>query len=361
MNTQIGTPFFLITLFLSNSLFAVPAVAADEAERQVWLFRNNGEAMVWTGNGPLPHGAWPVREGRLQLTASAKGNPSISKQELMLPAEQANVVQIQLDAGPAKKCRMFFATDVSPRANAQKTVEFDLKPDVTEYTLDMKSLPAWKNQLTMLRFDFLGLKDGEAGGIKCIKVFIGEKISKPMVYTDYRPGEKQVVKEFRAGSLFNSNMVLQRDQPLPVWGRAKPSAAVTVRFAGQERKTTTDARGKWSVSLEALPASAEPRTLEIVQATETLSFTNVVVGDVWLCGGQSNMGGAPQDNAPPAERRKELLETDYPNFRTVAMPGLHRETPLPNDAMEDALTWNSIRASALRGVSAVSYYFGQSK
>jgi sialate O-acetylesterase len=100
--------------------------------------------------------------------------------------------------------------------------------------------------------------------------------------------------------------------------------------------------------------------LEIAQAAQTLSFTNVVVGDVWLCGGQSNMGGSPQDNAPPAERRKELLETDYPNFRYVAMPGLHRETPLPNDAMEEALTWQSVRAAALRSVSAVSYYFGQS-
>lgn len=350
----------LALFFLSNSLVTVPAFAADEAERQVWLFRNNGEAMAWTGNGPLPHGAWPAHDGRLHVTASAKGNPSISKQELMLPAEQVNVVQIQLDASPAKKCRLFFATDVSPRVNAQKLVEFDLKPGVSEYTLDLKALPAWNNQVTQLRFDFLGLKDGEAIAVKCIKVFIGEKISAPMVYTAYRPGEKQVVKEFRAGSLFNNNMVLQRDKPLPIWGRAKPGASVVVRFAGQARNATTDAQGKWSATLDAVPASAEPRTLEIVQATETLAFTNVVVGDVWLCGGQSNMGGAPQDNAPPAERRKELLETDYPNFRFVSMPGLHRETPLPNDAMEEALTWNSARASALRGVSAVSYYFGQS-
>jgi alpha-galactosidase len=339
----------------------IPAIsqAADEAERQVWLFRNNGEAQAWKGNGPLPHGAWPVRDKCLQLTASAKGNPSISKQELMLPAEQVNVVQIQMDASPAKKCRLFFATDVSPRVNAQKLVEFDLKPDVREYTLDLKALPAWNNQVTVLRFDFLGLKEDDTISIKCIKVFIGEKISTPMVYTAYRPGEKQVVKEFRAASLFNSNMVLQRDKPLPVWGCAKPGASVAVRFAGQTRNATTDSNGKWSATLDAVPANAEPQTMEIVQATETLSFTNVVVGDVWLCGGQSNMGGAPQDNAPPAERRKELLETDYPNFRYVSMPSLHRETPLPNDAMEEALTWNSIRASALRGVSAVSYYFGQ--
>lgn len=334
--------------------------AADEAERQVWLFRNAGEALAWAGNGPLPHGAWPVSGQRLRLTASEKGNPSIVRQELLLPAEQADVIQLQLDGCSAKKCRLFFATDVSPRLNAAKMVEFDLKPDVADYTLDLKSLATWKNQISMLRFDFVGLQEGESVGIKCIKVFTGEKISAPLVYTTYRPGEKPVVQEFRAGSLFNSNMVLQRDRPLPVWGRAKPGARVTLRFAGQTRSATTDAKGQWSVLLAALPASAEPRTMELAASGQNIAFTNIVIGDVWLCGGQSNMGGAPQDSAPPAERRKELLETDYPDFRYVAMPGMHRETPLPNDAMEEALPWNSIRAVALRSVSAVSYYFGQS-
>ncbi len=333
--------------------------AADEAERQVWRFRNAGEAVAWSGNGPLPHGVWPARDGCLQLTLASKGNPSLSRGELLLPAEQANVVQLQLEAGSAKKCRLFFATDVSPRMNSQKLVEFELKPEIKEYTLDLKALSSWKNQITQLRFDFLGLKTGETVAVRCIKVFTGEKISTPLVYTTYRPGEKSVVREFRAGSLFNSNMVLQRDRPLPIWGRAKPGAEVIVQFAGQTRKTTTDAQGKWSVLLDALPASAMPRTMELSAAGQKLSFTNIVVGDVWLCGGQSNMGGAAQDNAPPAERRKELLETDYPDFRYVAMPGMHRETPLPNDAMEDALTWNTIRADALRSVSAVSYYFGQ--
>ena len=334
--------------------------AADEAERQVWLFRNAGEAMAWAGNGSLPHGAWPVQEGRLQLSASGKGNPSISRAELLLLAEQANVVQIQLDAGGAKKCRLFFTTDVSPRVNSQKMVEFALQPSVKEYTLDLKGLATWKNQVSLLRFDLVGMKEGEAAAVSCIKVFTGEKISTPMVYTAYRPGEKAAVKAFRTGSLFGSNMVLQRDRPLPVWGRAKPGEAVTVRFAGQEKQAAADAHGRWSATLGAIPAIAVPQTLEIKGAAgDALSFSNVVVGDVWLCGGQSNMGGAPQDNAPPPERRKELLETDYPNFRYVAMPGLHRETPLPNDAMEEALAWQPVRASALRGVSAVSYYFGQ--
>lgn len=350
----------VIALIGSSTVWLAPdCPAADEAERQVWRFRNAGEAAVWNGNGPLPHGVWPARDGCLQLTLAAKGNPSMSRGELMLPAEQANVVQLQLEAGSAKKCRLFFATDVSPRMNLQKLVEFDLKPEIKEYTLDLKALPSWKNQVTQLRFDFIGLKTGETVSVRGIKVFTDEKISTPMVYTTYRPGEKPVVKEFRAGSLFNHNMVLQREKPLPVWGRAKPGTVVTVRFAGQTQTAAVDAKGKWSVVLAALPANAEPRTMELSAGGQNLSFTNILIGDVWLCGGQSNMGGAPQDNAPPAERHKELLETDYPDFRYVAIPGMHRETPLPNDAMEEALTWNSIRADALRSVSAVSYYFGQ--
>lgn len=345
---------------LAMGWLAAPAKAADEAERLVWLFRNAGEASAWTGNGPLKLGCWPVAGGWLQLTPSGKGNPSISRGELMLPAEQANVIQIQLETRQAGKCRLWFATDVSPRLNLAKMVEFDLKPGGSVYTLDLKALGAWDSQVTLLRFEFLGLKESNPIALQSIRVFTGEKISKPLVYTTYRAGETPVRKEFLAGSLFNSNMVLQRDRRLPVWGRAKPGEAVTVRFAGQERSARANGAGKWSVMLDALPASAEGRTLEIVGAAETLTFTNVVVGDVWLCGGQSNMGGSPQDNAPPAERRKELLETDYSNFRYVAVPTLHRETPLPNDAMEEALTWNSVRAAALRGISAVSYYFGQS-
>lgn len=354
----------ILPLFFLLCSLAGAVRGADEAEKQVWFFRNAGEATAWAGNGPLPHGAWPVRANQLELTRGTNGNPNIMRGELMLPAAQANVVQIRLDAGSARKARLLFATDVSPRLNQQKLVEFDLRaePGSADYTLDLKALPGWSDQVTTMRFDFLGLNTGDVVRIAQIKVFTGEKISTPMVYTTYRPGVRTPARAFRTGSLFGSDMVLQRDHPLPVWGRAKAGDTVTLRFAGQTKTAKVDAAGRWSVTLDPLPASSESKTMEIVSSgvTEPIVFTNIVLGDVWLCGGQSNMGGAPQDNPPPPERRKELLETDYPNFRYVAMPSLHRETPLPNDAMEEALQWQSIRASSLRGVSAVSYYFGQS-
>ena len=83
------------------------------------------------------------------------------------------------------------------------------------------------------------------------------------------------------------NMVLQRDQQVPVWGWAGPGEKITVVFAGQKKSTTADSSGSWKVILNPLRASAEPQTLSIVAANRQL--TNVLVGDVWLAAGQLNM------------------------------------------------------------------------
>jgi sialate O-acetylesterase len=88
--------------------------------------------------------------------------------------------------------------------------------------------------------------------------------------------------------LFTDNAVLQRDKPVPVWGTADAGEAVTVAFAGQSVATTADATGKWSVALAALPANATPADL-VVKGKNTVTRTNVVVGEVWLASGQSNM------------------------------------------------------------------------
>ncbi len=94
--------------------------------------------------------------------------------------------------------------------------------------------------------------------------------------------------------VFGHNMVLQRDQQVPVWGWAGPGEKITVVFAGQKKSTTADSSGSWKVILNPLRASAEPQTLSIVAANRQLAtgnrqLTNVLVGDVWLAAGQSNM------------------------------------------------------------------------
>jgi sialate O-acetylesterase len=86
-------------------------------------------------------------------------------------------------------------------------------------------------------------------------------------------------------------MVLQRDAAAPIWGSATPGEQVTVAFAGQTKTATADAKGHWMVKLDPLPVSAEPRTMTITSSInhKPLTISDVLVGEVWLGSGQSNM------------------------------------------------------------------------
>ncbi|EHQ29368.1 sialate O-acetylesterase [Mucilaginibacter paludis] len=89
--------------------------------------------------------------------------------------------------------------------------------------------------------------------------------------------------------VLGSNMVLQRNQAVPIWGWAKPGKQVTVKFAGQQKSTAVGANGYWKVQLSPLTTSAEPQDMVITSDTSTLKLSNILVGEVWLCSGQSNM------------------------------------------------------------------------
>ena len=89
-------------------------------------------------------------------------------------------------------------------------------------------------------------------------------------------------------NILSSNMILQRNSPVPIWGRANAGEEITVRFAGQTIKTTADPNGKWSVTLKPMKQKAEPDKMTIA-GKNTVTLSNILVGDVWLCSGQSNM------------------------------------------------------------------------
>ena len=97
--------------------------------------------------------------------------------------------------------------------------------------------------------------------------------------------------ELTLASPFTDNAVLQRDVTVPVWGVADPGAKIIVEFSGQKKKSTADANGRWEVSLDPLAATAKPRVLSVRSSNEKqqLAIENVVVGEVWICSGQSNM------------------------------------------------------------------------
>ncbi|MBL9219708.1 MAG: hypothetical protein JNG82_14565 [Opitutaceae bacterium] len=95
--------------------------------------------------------------------------------------------------------------------------------------------------------------------------------------------------ELTLAPVFTDHMVLQRDQPLPVWGRAVPGEPVTVEFAGETQTVRAGADGGWLARLGPQAANAAPRVLRISTAGAVRELTDVLVGEVWLCAGQSNM------------------------------------------------------------------------
>ena len=90
-------------------------------------------------------------------------------------------------------------------------------------------------------------------------------------------------------NLFQSNMVLQRDKPIRIWGWAAPGERITVSMGGDSQRTTAGKDRAWSVELAAQPANSVPQSISIAGKSETLTLDNILLGDVWLLGGQSNM------------------------------------------------------------------------
>ena len=110
-------------------------------------------------------------------------------------------------------------------------------------------------------------------------------------------------------------MILQRDSPIVVWGEADPGEKVAVTIAGQSQAAVADSAGKWNVTLEKLRVS-EGTTLT-VKGKNTLVVNDVLVGDVWLFSGQSNVG-IPVSRA--IDGAKETAAADYPKIRLLTMP-----------------------------------------
>ena len=117
-------------------------------------------------------------------------------------------------------------------------------------------------------------------------------IAKALVVLVSIASSLSAAEKLSLGSLFTDHAVLQRDITVPVWGKAEPGLKVVIQFAGQEKSATADKDGKWSAKLEPLTASAEGRTLTVKaeSGAETVSRQDVLVGEVWICSGQSNMG-----------------------------------------------------------------------
>ena len=152
-------------------------------------------------------------------------------------------------------------------------------------------------------------------------------------------------------AVFTDNMVLQRNQPVPIWGTAEAEEKVTVSFAGQSKSATADAQGAWKVTLDALQASAEPASLKVT-GNNAIAINNVLVGEVWIGSGQSNMQWAVKQ---ANDSEKEIAAANFPDIRLFYVPRTHSARPQSDvDAKWDVCTPESVPE-----FSAVLYFFGR--
>ncbi|MBI5830759.1 MAG: sialate O-acetylesterase [Armatimonadetes bacterium] len=152
--------------------------------------------------------------------------------------------------------------------------------------------------------------------------------------------------------IFGSGMVLQTGRPVPVWGTAAPSEKVTVTFAGQAKEATAGADGAWMVKLDALPVSREGRDLTVTGAN-TVKYNSVLVGEVWVCSGQSNMewtvGGVLDVDKEAADA------ANYPIIRHIKVNNGHAPRPV-NDVDGN---WTVADPGTVRGFTAVGWFFAK--
>jgi sialate O-acetylesterase len=152
---------------------------------------------------------------------------------------------------------------------------------------------------------------------------------------------------------FGNHMVLQQGQPIRLFGSADPGEKVTAELAGQTATATAGEKGRFRIELPAMKADGKSHTLT-VKGQNTITLTDVLLGEVWICSGQSNMewsvGGT-------LNAKEEIAAANHPQIRLFNVPG-HVQGPVPSD--DPRGSWQLCSPNTIRGFSAVGYFFGRS-
>ncbi len=166
---------------------------------------------------------------------------------------------------------------------------------------------------------------------------------------------------------FQSHMVVQRDKPVRIWGWGAPGETVTVSFAGQSQKTKAKGDRFWEVTLEPVAANNSPQELSIRGANDTLKLENILVGDVWVLGGQSNM---EFDLAKVDDGMLEVVSANFPQIRLLTVPRgkgfdsvksferLHEWSDWSKRHFKKG-DWETCSPETVREFSAIGYVFGR--
>ncbi len=162
--------------------------------------------------------------------------------------------------------------------------------------------------------------------------------------------QRKALGDIRVPTIIGPHMVLQRDQKDRIWGWADPGEEVTVKINGQTHSTKAGGDGSWQVMLDPMQSSG-PYTLS-VQGKNTLELDDVLVGEVWICSGQSNMQWPV---AAAKDFDLEMNTANQPRIRLISVPQLGTQEPQKNFVGK----WQVCRPDTVGGFSAVGYFFGR--
>lgn len=170
------------------------------------------------------------------------------------------------------------------------------------------------------------------------------------------------VQAIELPKVISDNMVLQRDQAVVIWGKAKPNETVTVKFKKQSKKTKADTQGKWQLSLDPLTASDIPSLMEINGEQESITLKNILVGDVWICSGQSNME-YPLDRSlkkyAAAAKGVDVAMEELAKPKSNQIRYLYAEKKRTKGDLKSVGWATSANDSIFRNISAIGYFFAK--
>ena len=157
--------------------------------------------------------------------------------------------------------------------------------------------------------------------------------------------------ELKLPAIFGDNMVLQQKHANPLWGWDKPGTEVTVQFGSQTHKAKADASGKWTVTLNPVPASSTPAVLSI-QGSTLRKLANVLVGEVWVCSGQSNMQWSVTQSW---DADLEIATAKFPHIRLISVPQVGTQEP----QHDFKGSWQECSPATAGDFSAVGFFYGR--
>lgn len=175
------------------------------------------------------------------------------------------------------------------------------------------------------------------------------------------------IAQLKVAGIFSDNMLLQRDKPVKIWGKGIPGSSISVLFSNTKRNTVVDNDSAWLVTFQKQKANTHPQSLLVASGAERIEFKNILVGDIWICTGQSNM------EWPMVKEQHWKTEIHYSNQSHIRLlnpspVGRNVFGVLYSDSLIKRLTaekfyewngWQQCDSNSVQLLSAVAYYFAK--